>query len=258
MIRRSAPLRTLSRRLTAACRGAVGELFPSIRLQELARAEADGFQIDAPDQYCGRCGASTGPGAATGRGCPACLGRRFPWRRVVRLAAYQPPVSDWIIAMKFHRQWPWAEWFGVELAEVIAELDPVEGDGDARHTSKFRGRRVICPVPMHWLHRWRRGYNQAELMAKALARELDAPAANLLTRPKRTLPQTHVSVWQRPANVRDSFADRLIDLTGWQVWLVDDVKTTGSTLNACARLLRQAGAHDIHVAVAAVADPKGA
>jgi ComF family protein len=243
----------LVRRVRAACRGAVGELFPSIRLQELAQAEADGFHIDTPDRYCRHCGASIGPGTSTAHGCPACFGRRFPWRRVVRLAAYQPPVSDWVVAMKFAQQWSWAEWFGAELAEVIAGLE--ESQRDAGGAGNVRT--VVCPVPMHWLHRWRRGYNQAALIAKALARELDLPVADLLRRPERRPPQTRVPVSQRPANVRDAFALRPIDLTGWRVWLVDDVKTTGSTLNACARLLRQAGAQDIRVAVATVADPKG-
>lgn len=50
---------------------------------------------------------------------------------------------------------------------------------------------------------------------------------------------------------------RDIDLTGYEVWLIDDVKTTGSTLQACTQLLRKAGARSVHAAVAAVADPKG-
>ena len=58
--------------------------------------------------------------------------------------------------------------------------------------------------------------------------------------------------------MRNSFAIEAVDLTGHEVLLIDDVKTTGATLSACTRLLKQAGALSVHVAVIAVADPKGA
>lgn len=217
-----------------------------MRHEALTEAERNGFRIDTPERYCPRCGATAGPGEVTDRGCSSCLNQRLPWQRVVRLSAYEPPVSDWIVAMKFARQWTWAAWFGQELAEVIREHE----DGQPQT------RRVVCPVPMHITRRTRRGYNQAELIADAMAKALGAPRVNLLRRVRRTPPQTDVRVSDRAANVRGAFAPRPIDPTGWDVWLVDDVKTTGATLRACAKLLKRAGADRVHVAVAAVADPK--
>jgi len=116
---------------------------------------------------------------------------------------------------------------------------------------------VVCPVPMHWARRIGRGYNQAHLIGSALARDRRWPIARLLKRTRYTPPQTAVGPSRRVANVRQSFAIKRVDLTGWHVWLVDDVKTSGATLNACARLLRRAGAQQVNAAVVAVAHPRG-
>lgn len=94
-------------------------------------------------------------------------------------------------------------------------------------------------------------------MAEALAEVRGYPCIESLTRTRHTAPQTTVAASQRPANVRGSLALRPIDLTGYEVILVDDIKTTGSTLTACTHLLKKAGARSVHAAVAAVADPKG-
>ena len=80
--------------------------------------------------------------------------------------------------------------------------------------------------------------------------------APLLRRTRFVRAQTAIAPTRRYVNVRRSFGVRHLDLTGWSVWLVDDVKTTGATLTSCARLLRGAGARKINVAVVAVADPR--
>lgn len=208
------------------------------------RALCEDWRPDEGDDYCHRCGASAGPGAVLADGCAFCRGKRLAWDRLTRLALYVEPFEGWIKQMKFGRQWSWAPHLGQLLAERVGE--PIDAD-----------KIVVTYVPMHWRRRWRRGFNQAELMAKALAKARGWPAVPLLQRPHWTHPQPAVVGSQREANVRYSFAIRPVDLDGWQVVLVDDIKTSGATVGACCKLLKKAGARSIHVAVAAVADPKG-
>lgn len=203
-------------------------------------ARESNWRPDAPDQYCHRCGATMNAMGVTDAGCALCVNRRLPWRRVVRLSKYDKPMSSWIVAMKFARHWSWATWMGRELARQLSDQPSGE-------------RSVVCPVPMHWARQWRRGFNQADLMARAFAGETRLPMIHLLRRTRHTVPQTQVSHSMRPTNVRGSMAIERINLTGWHVWLIDDVTTTGATLTAAARMLRQAGAESISVAVAAVA-----
>ncbi len=218
------------------------EVFPSCVRAELA--EAGSWEADGKERYCPRCGASAGPHSVTARGCAFCVDRPIAWDRITRLSAYAEPVDGWIKAMKFGRQWSWGPWLGERLAGVVG--------------SPFDDRRVVvCPVPMPWRRRWSRGFNQAALIAEGLAAARGWPLVDLLRRTRHTVPQTRVASSRRAANIRGSLAARPIDLAGFEVVLVDDVKTTGATLTVCARLLKRAGARSVRAAVAAVADPKG-
>jgi len=208
----------------------------------LALAAEPDWHPDAPDDYCHRCGVSAGPGAVLANGCSLCRDKRQPWERVTRVSAYAEPMDGWIKAMKFGGQWSWSRWMGEQLAERVGEpIDPAN--------------MIVTPVPMHWARRWKRGFNQAHLIALSLAKTRGWRCAPLLKRTRHTHPQTAVVPSDRQANIRDSVAVHAVDLTGWQVVLVDDVKTTGATAGLCCRLLKQHGARSIHLAVAAVADP---
>lgn len=232
-------MRRAAARLGTVIVGAIDELFPRAVEVDAEGRRHDPLVIDPATAYCGRCGASTGPGG----GCGFCAGSRIAWDALTRLGAYAPPLDGHIREMKFGRQWRWAPWLGDRLAEALP---------------RWEAQAVVVPVPMSWRRRWRRGYNQSDLIAEAVGKSRGWPLAPVLHRTRHTSPQTSVTFSDRERNVAGSFAVAPIDLSGWVVVLVDDVKTSGSTLAACSRLLRKAGADRIHVAVAAVADPKGA
>jgi ComF family protein len=100
---------------------------------------------------------------------------------------------------------------------------------------------AVLPVPLHWLRRWRRGFNQAEVLARAVGRCHGLPwAGGCLARVRATPPQ-HGDAAERRRNVRNAFAVRHPErIAGKRLLLVDDVFTTGATVNACASALRDA------------------
>lgn len=206
-----------------------------------AQAMREGWKPDGRGDHCSRCGRGLGPGVDPDAPCALCRHTRPPWSTLVRLGPYREPLVAWIHDLKFHDGWAWGEFLGGQLAPRLPEPEP--------------GARVaVCPVPIHFWRRWRRGYNQSRLIAQALARQRGWPCIEALRRTRYRPPQVSVAPSRRAQNVRGSFASAGLDLAGWDIWLVDDVKTTGSTLSACARLLRESGARSVHAAVIAVAD----
>jgi len=115
---------------------------------------------------------------------------------------------------------------------------------------------VVVPVPLHPARLVERGYNQAALLARALARWIDTPLAPLaLRRSLRTSRQTDLAREARAANVANAFVVHPPSLIyGRSVVLVDDVETTGATLDACRRALEAAGARLVVSAVVARAE----
>jgi ComF family protein len=114
---------------------------------------------------------------------------------------------------------------------------------------------AVVPVPLHRSRRRRRGFNQAA----DLARHLDLPIVHALVRVRATATQTGLPAAQRHRNVRRAFAvtGAVRSLVGTTIVLVDDVSTTGATLEACARTLKDAGVADVRAVTAArvVAEP---
>jgi ComF family protein len=101
----------------------------------------------------------------------------------------------------------------------------------------------VCPVPLHRTRARERGYNQSALLASGLARRIGCPFRDdALVRTRATETQTHLTARQRLSNVSQAFkAAPAHRLTGRTVLLVDDVMTTGATVSACARALKDAG-----------------
>jgi ComF family protein len=104
----------------------------------------------------------------------------------------------------------------------------------------------LVPVPVHAARQRQRGYNQAALLARALATEAGLPVSDILERRKSTARQHGLGKAARLHNLRGAFALREGARTPPRVILVDDILTTSATLEACARVLRDAGAASVY------------
>jgi ComF family protein len=119
---------------------------------------------------------------------------------------------------------------------------------------------ALIPVPLHWRRQWARRFNQSAMLAAAVARQTGVPvAAGALKRVKPTAQQVGLSRSERAANIQGAFrvpADGKADVTGRRLVVIDDVLTSGATVDGCARALLRAGAANVDVLVfARVAEP---
>ena len=128
---------------------------------------------------------------------------------------------------------------GKRLAQSLGKM--VAPDRD------FANCDLVIPVPLHRARHRERGFNQSEILADGVSQAINLPLAKkILKRKKNTKDQTYLNTQQRAENVRDAFVvTRPERINDKKVILVDDVITTGATLNECARMLKQAGAEKI-------------
>ncbi len=142
--------------------------------------------------------------------------------------SYEDPLRALIHLFKYTR----IRTLAGPLGEMIASAVPRDQSFD-----------VVTPMPLHWRRRLDRGFNQSELLARAVARRYGLRATNVVSRRKATPAQAGLSNAKRRANVAGAFrVKRPQAIAGRRVLLVDDVMTTGATAAACAAALRQAGA----------------
>ncbi len=114
---------------------------------------------------------------------------------------------------------------------------------------------AIVPVPLHWRRRWQRGFNQSELLARALARRTGVPVLPALWRTRATPAQAGLSNTRRRQNMAAAFDCRRPErVQGKRLLLIDDVMTTGSTATACAGALKRAGAAGVSLLTLARVD----
>jgi ComF family protein len=147
---------------------------------------------------------------------------------------HEGPLQDAVHWLKYHDRRALALDLGELLAEALEQRrEEWRPDG-------------LVPVPIH-RHRLReRGYNQSELLARALAERCGLPVREALQKVKDTRPQVGLTKAERQKNVRDSIRPTAGAAPGRRPVLIDDVQTSLTTLEVAARALRQAGAHSVY------------
>ncbi len=112
---------------------------------------------------------------------------------------------------------------------------------------------IIIPVPLHKTKYRKRGYNQAEVFARALSERLDVPVdASYLMRVRKTRPQKELNDRERCNNINNAFQTAGNGVKYRQVLLTDDIYTTGATVDECARVLKAAGAQEVYFAAVCI------
>ena len=190
---------------------------------------------------CPRCGLWVGPYANLERGCSACRGRSIGFDSVVAFGNYGGELRDLCLHLKIEKN-AWLAWW---LAKLLAE-------GRTETLTALPADACVAPIPLHWQRYWRRGYNQADALARGLAKHLHKPYCNALRRVVATDKLTKKAATERRDIMHNVFRVRpRARIKGRTVILVDDVMTTGATCGDAARTLRRAGAEKIIVAVIA-------
>lgn len=195
---------------------------------------------------CAVCGAPVAPTPPSERParCGRCLDTRTPIARLHACGAYDGVLRSLIHELKYGRH--------VSLAPRLAALARTTG------YEVLNGADGLVPVPLHPVRRLFRGFNQASLIAQ----HLDMPVILALRRTRWTASQTRLSAAGRQRNMRQAFRVRwrvrrhgARGVRGRILVLVDDVRTTGATLEACASALLEAGAAEVRALVVARAAP---
>jgi ComF family protein len=195
-----------------------------------------------PYPTCPRCSSTVGPHLVLDDSCPECRSESFAFAGAFRMAPYEGLLREVILRMKHRSGEDLAEVIGVLWAKQMApRLAPLEPE-------------VVIPIPLHWTRRWQRGFNQSEILAACLAKELGTPCwKRALRRVRRTEKQTlQPSGSARRENVKQAFtARRGYDLRDKAILLVDDVLTTAATASEASKALAAHKPKSIHVAVLA-------
>jgi ComF family protein len=143
-------------------------------------------------------------------------------------------LREAVLYLKYHDRRGLARELGVLMADRLEEM---RGEWQPE---------ALVPVPIHRQRRRERGYNQSELLAAVVGERCGLPVRDALEKVKDTPPQVGLTREERLRNVRDAFKSRAGAASGRRAVLIDDVQTTGETLEEAAKALLAAGAHAVY------------
>ena len=197
----------------------------------------DGLQACTGADYCRRCGREASPFGIVEGSCPDCQGKEMQFDGIARAGIYSQSLQEMILTFKKGR---------TELTPVLAFLA-----NSALQTSDFyTDIELFIPVPLHWSRR----YNQSHVLASKLKHPTAKISTDLVRIRRTRLQPSMATAAARARNVAGAFAVREgHPFAGRRICLVDDIKTSGATLNECASVLKRAGANKVFALVLAVA-----
>ncbi len=166
--------------------------------------------------------------------CLACRTGKHLFTRGRSLYEYRGSAPS-IYRFKYEDRQEYAEYYGKEIARLLGP--------------EIRGWKpdVLIPVPLHERKLRDRGFNQAQLLAESMGKALNIPvSADVLQRVFDTLPQKYLDPGQRHKNLQNAFKIGISSVKSKKAVLVDDVYTTGSTIDACADVLLRSGAAKVY------------
>lgn len=173
--------------------------------------------------------------------CPDCAKRRRAFERGIALLNYNEAARSSLAAVKYHNKREYLDFYAEEMARSL---------GPAIHRL---GVQALVPVPVHPARLRARGFNQAAELSSRLGKRLGLPnEEGVLFRTKKTLPQKDLGPAERLKNLEQAFEAKNIPAGLEAVLLVDDIYTTGSTAEACAKALKRAGVRRVYFAVVAI------
>ncbi|MBR4632591.1 MAG: ComF family protein [Elusimicrobia bacterium] len=176
---------------------------------------------------CHKCSLPLPDGGAT---CSDCKSNKDIYFEVLKSPyTYSTQMKKLIKNLKYSRKTFLAKDLSLPLAEFIKK-ENIDKEVD-----------VVVPVPMHWFKKWKRGYNQAEILATGVAQIINKPMYNALVRTKYTKPQFNLKKQERHENLESMFDinKKYVDIIkGKKILLIDDIATTCSTANQCAKVLK--------------------
>lgn len=181
--------------------------------------------------------------------CPNISRERYAYAAALFFYSHDAQYRQILYNLKYEGRTDVGKHFGRMLGSKLAA------------SAAFKDVDCVMPVPLHWIRRWRRGYNQAEVIAREVAAELGAPLdCRTLVRRRRTRTQTRLNIDGKAANVAGAFRVHLkreSDSSGQSrhpevrhILLIDDLFTTGSTLMACFTALREVFPPEVRISVA--------
>jgi ComF family protein len=168
-----------------------------------------------------------------GQACPSCAEHAYTFTQARSWAVYQDQLREAILFLKRKPNESLAETLGSGLARILKQEDWKPD--------------IIVPIPLFADRLKTRGYNQADLLARAVGQDLGIPVSpNALLRRRSTRAQMDLHPGQRWENVRGAFSADRASVAGARVLLIDDIITTGATMHAAATALKEADASEVY------------